>query len=220
MSSLKFGRYGFFGSFGFGAHESCQRSYLSRVISENLQLTPDHAFKLARFWGLPLAEREYFQTLVDFERAGDSEYRAYLKERLQEMKRRNESIQERTARSALSSRLGLKREILAGYLEQLRAQGLVEHKGGRWLYKGGEFHAPKNSPLVVLHHQNWRARAVLDAQDPGNDNIHYTAVQTVSRSDFERLKEMLLRLISETSRISGPSSPEEGYALTCDLFKI
>jgi plasmid maintenance system antidote protein VapI len=81
---------------------NCQRSYLSRVISESLQLTPDHAFKLARFWRLTSDEREYFQTMVDYERAGDPEYRAHLKQRLLEVKRKHESIQERTARTAFS----------------------------------------------------------------------------------------------------------------------
>ena len=73
---------------------------------------------------------------------------------------------------------------------------------------------------MVLHHQNWRTRAVMDTQDFENTNVHYTAVQTVSKADFARLKELLLQFISEASQIAGPSKPEEGLALTCDLFTI
>lgn len=60
----------------------------------------------------------------------------------------------------------------------------------------------------------------MDAQDLENSSIHFTAVQTVSRVDFDRLKELLLHFISDSSQISGPSAPEEGIAITCDLFKI
>lgn len=231
----------------------CQRSYLSRVISESLQLTPDHAFQLARFWKLGRDEREYFQALVDHERAGDPEFRAHLKQRVAELRRKHESVQERTARAALSvdmlqanyfstwiwsaihfltsipecqtsealgDRLGLREEALLRYLRALEAQGLVESRNGRWIYRSGEFYVPRDSPLVILHHQNWRGRAVQDAQEPGNAGVHFTAVQTLSRSDFERIKELLLQFIAEASQIAGPSRPEEGIAITCDLFKI
>lgn len=229
-----------------------QRSYLSRVISEELQLTPDHAFKLARFWKLNATEREYFCLLVDLDRAGDPEFRAHLKSRAQEMKDKHDSVQERVTRpplsidsfqlsyfsswvwsalhfltsipefqteEALADRLGMKREQLRFYLEHLATNGFIESKGDRWIYKGGEFHAPKNSPLVVLHHQNWRQRAILDAQDFDSTNIHFTVVQTISKQDFERIKALLLEFISESSAISGPSKPEEAIVLTCDLFK-
>ena len=43
----------------------CQRSYLSRVISESLHLTPDHAFNLANFFKINHSEREYFLNLVE-----------------------------------------------------------------------------------------------------------------------------------------------------------
>lgn len=236
---------------------NCQRSYLSRVISENLHLTPDHAFKLARFWGFSLDKREYFQALVDFERAGDPEYRNHLKQQISEMKSKHDSIQERTFRTNLSidilqaryfsswvwsaihfltsipeyqsvetigSRLGLKSEIIQEHLKQLEAQDFIAFNNGRWVYKSGEFHVPKDSPLVILHHQNWRSRAVMDAQDmtapETNSSVHFTAVQTVSKDDFVRLREMLLQFISEVSQVTGPSQPEEGIAVTFDLFKI
>ena len=232
---------------------NCQRSYLSRVITEELHITPDHAFNLAKFWKLTSDEREYFQTLVEMDRAADSQYRAHLKARLLDAKRKHESIQERTNRSSLSidavqasyfsswlwsaihfltsipeyqsveaigDRLGLKHDSVLFYLRQLETLGFIENVNGRWKYKSGEFHAPKNSPLVLLHHQNWRGRAVVDAQEFETDNIHFTGVHTLSRVDFERLKELMLSFIAEATQVAGPSEPEEAIAITCDLFRI
>lgn len=230
-----------------------QRSYLSRVLSEELHLTPDHAFKLAKFWRLTPPEREYFLILVDIDRAADPEFRAHLKERANALKDKHDSVQNRAERAqfsgealqvgyfsswvwsaihfltsipayqnedALADRLGLKRERVLVHLEHLQELKYVEKKSGRWIYKSGEFHAPKNSPLVILHHQNWRNRAMMDAQELDGANVHYTTVQTLSRDDYERIKALLLEFIAESSRIAAPSKPEEGIALTCDFFKI
>ena len=232
---------------------NCQRSYLSRVISEDLHITPDHAFNLAGFWDLSSDERIYFQTLVEYERAADINYRTHLKGQLKELKARHESIQERTKRTDLSidthqanyfsnwiwsaihfltsisdyqnvdtigDRLGLKKESVLYYLKHLESQGFIENIKDRWVYKTGDFHAPKSSPLVVLHHQNWRARAVMDAQNFESTNVHFTGVHTISRSDFDKIKELLLAYIGEATQIIGPSKPEEAIALTCDLFQI
>lgn len=232
---------------------NCQRSFLSRVITEEMHLTPDQAFKLVKFWKLGHDEAEYFQLLVSFERAGDPEYRESLKLKVADLKKKYESIQERTQRKnltieslhthyfsnwvwtalhflvavpeyqtaeALADRLGLKKDIVLMYLKQLEAQGLVVQVKNKWNYRSGEFHVPKDSPLVVLHHQNWRGRAVLDSQEFNNSSVHFTGVLTMSRSDIEKVKSLLLDFISEANRIAAPSSPEDAVALTCDLFKI
>lgn len=232
---------------------NCQRSYLSRVISEKLQITPDHAFKLSRFWRLKLEEKAYFQLLVEHDRSVDADYRNHLKSQINEMREKHSSIQERTQRTSLSTesiqanyfsnwiwsaihfltsipefqsvaslcdRLGLKKETVVRYLRALAEQGFVENKNGRWIYKVGEFHIPKNSHLVVLHHQNWRNRAVLDAQNAESSSIHFTGVHTLSVPDYERLRELLLTFLEEANQIAGPSESQEAVALTCDLFRI
>lgn len=231
----------------------CQKSYLSRVIKAELHITPDHAYKLAIHWRLSAEERDYFLTLVDWERAADPEYRKFLDAKIKEFRRKHESIQERTERkslvidsfqatyfsswlncalhflssipqcqtvNAMSERLSIKKELVEMHLNQLSEYGYVEEKNGKWIYKGGEFHAPKDSPLVVLHHQNWRTRSILDAQNFNNQSVHYTAVQTMSRADAEKIKELMLQFIADSSRIAGPSKPEEAIAITCDLFTI
>ncbi len=232
----------------------CQRPYLSRVLLEDLHLTPDHAFNLAHFFKFTDPEREYFMALVEVERAASLEYRNFQKQKIVELKKKNQSLLERTGRpslhvdplgvnyfsswlwsalhfltaiprfqtvSAMSSRLGINESVITSYLLQLQEKGLIEQHGEKWCYKsGGDFHAQKNTPLVLMHHQNWRQRAMLDAQDFQNDSLHFTAVQTLSQNDLEKIKNLFLNCITDASRIAGPSEPEECVAITCDFFLV
>lgn len=231
----------------------CQRSYLSRVISGDLQLTPDHAYQLTSFWNFTADEREYFLTLVEHERAANPEYRIHIKSKLSAIKAKSASIQERTQRKhlsidglqahyfsswiwtalhflacipryqtieALAQRIGIPQSLVLQTLEQMQSMGLVAEHKGKWIYQSGEFHVAKDSPLVILHHQNWRHKAVVDAQNLLNENVHFTGILTLSQKDLERVKELLLEFISRASAIASPSKPEEAVALTCDFFAI
>lgn len=231
----------------------CQRSYLSRVLTEELHLTTDHAFKLAQYFKFSNDERDYFLALVESERAAGADYRSYWNAKATELRKKRARISEATNRqdlsvsqlhlnyftswtwsaihfltsipefqtvAAITARLGMTSEQVTLTLEGLQAQGLVESYRGKWRYKSGEFHVDKSSPLVIFHHQNWRQRAVLDSQNTQSEAVHYTAVQTLSRKDAEKLKALLLDFIRESSRIAGPSVPEEAIVLTLDCFSV
>jgi hypothetical protein len=56
-------------------------------------------------------------------------------------------------------------------------------------------------------------------QSADPESVHYTVVQSLSKVDFERVKQRLLELIQETARISGPSKEEKLMCLACDFFE-
>lgn len=234
------------------ARLGCQTSFLSRVIGEELHLTPDHAFKLARFLGLSGDEQTYFLKLVDFERAGDPDYQSFLKSQLAELKKRNSEIGPRTRRedkvfsglstkyfsgwvygaihfltcipefqtvAPMAKRLSLAEAQVKDVLRDLERMGFVRRQGARWIYQAGEFHLERTSPLVILHHQNWRQKAILDAQNFERQNIHYTTILTLSRSDAERIHGLILDFITELNQIAAPSNPEDELIFTCDFFR-
>ena len=75
----------------------CELSYLSRVLSQEIHITPDHAFKIAGALNLNTTERDYFLCLVDLERAGDPTYRDFLKNKLKSMVQQNEDLSKKTS---------------------------------------------------------------------------------------------------------------------------
>ena len=121
----------------------------------------------------------------------------------------------------IAARLGLSESMVIDSLKRLEQYGLVSSDvGGEWKYTSGQFHLPKASPFVVQYHQNWRTKAVLDAQNFLSDGLHYTSVLTLSQSDAEQIKNLLLNFISETVQISNPSQPEDALILNCDFFRL
>ncbi len=231
----------------------CQSSFLSRVIGEELHITPDHAYKLSQFWSLRGDERSYFLKLVDYDRAGDPDYRQFIKGQIDELKKKNSEISVRTHRqnknfeglsvkyfsswlygaihfltcipefqtlSGLTKRLHASDSMVKEILEDLEAMNFVKKQKEKWIYSSGEFHLERTSPLVLIHHQNWRQRAILDAQKFDRQSIHYTTVLTLSKSDTEKLQNMILDFLAEINRIAAPSQPEDEVILTCDFFKV
>jgi uncharacterized protein (TIGR02147 family) len=231
----------------------CQRSHISRVLSGQLHLTPEQAFLIARHLHLGQSESAYFCKLVDWERAGDAEYRAALAGELRALKREQENLSKRLGDahigtserellyysswywsaihvlvsipefqtvSAISSHLSLSPFLVEGCLRQLEKFELVKHEKGKWKFAGGSLHLSKDSPLNAIQHGNWRSRAVLDSQNRGSDGVHYTVVQSLSRKDFEQVKELVLSTIDKYSRIAKPSKEEELICFACDFFKV
>jgi uncharacterized protein (TIGR02147 family) len=130
------------------------------------------------------------------------------------------SITEFQKSAAIARRLHLPESLVMEALEVLAEQGLVRRVGSSWEYASGEMHVAKESPLVSLHHNNWRQRAVLSAQVPSARNMHYTQVQSMSREAYEKIRTMVLKFIDEATKEAGPSTGEELVAVNIDIFPV
>src|SRR4051812_8836100 len=58
-------------------------SYISRVLADRVELTPDQAASLARFWNFDGDETDFFIDLVLLERSASKDFRARLGRRLE-----------------------------------------------------------------------------------------------------------------------------------------
>jgi len=77
----------------------CQRSYLSRAIHSQVELTPEHAAGLAQYWGFNGDQTEYFVGLVSLSRAGTAGLRTLIERRLRELAERNLTVARQIPRS-------------------------------------------------------------------------------------------------------------------------
>lgn len=120
----------------------------------------------------------------------------------------------------ISERLGLPLEQTKFCLTQMKSYGLVKQERDHWLLSTGDIHIPKNSPLIGMHHQNWRTRAIMDSTNPLSDGLHFTGVHSMSLIDASRIKNLFLDLLDKNKKIIGPSPEEDVFCINIDFFKI
>jgi hypothetical protein len=51
-----------------------------------------------------------------------------------------------------------------------------------------------------------------------SDGLHFANIQTVSRADFARLKQITAQFVQTMTDVASPSWPEELVVMTCDVF--
>ena len=105
-------------------------------------------------------------------------------------------------------------------LDFLLSCGLCEEEEGKYISRVRGTHLPADSPYISSHHRNWRVKAMENFSNLKKDELAFSAPMTLSKSDFNRLKQELLSAIENASNIVKDSPSEELACLNIDLFLI
>lgn len=81
-------------------------------------------------------------------------------------------------------------------------------------------HEDRNSTFANQHHRNWRLRLLNSIDSADTKDIIYTAPVTLSKKSAEKIREILLKQISESLRVIDQSPSEELWVLSIDWVKI
>lgn len=130
------------------------------------------------------------------------------------------SIQEFQSPQSIANKLKLPEKEVRQGLELLLKKNYVKKLGDRWIYQGGEYHLKKDSGLVLINHQNWRLKAVRDAEDFSKESLHYTLLHTVSKKAIPKIKEILLKAIEEANAQLKGGPDEDLVAILIDYFVV
>jgi hypothetical protein len=122
--------------------------------------------------------------------------------------------------NAIATRLNLPMTMIQSALEELARIGLAMKKGNFWHPTQNDIHLPKDSVLTSINLSNWRGRAILDSYKREAGAVHYTAIHSLSRSDCEKIKEMVLQFLDQTRAVVRPSKEEELACITLDWFIV
>ena len=120
----------------------------------------------------------------------------------------------------IRSRFDIPRDRLMPFLRFLVDSGLITQKKDHYLMGVTSTFLPRESPHIHNHHSNWRLLAVQDSARLDENELMFTAPMSISKKDFSKIREMLLKEIAKLSPIIQESPAEEIACLNIDYFWI
>lgn len=111
---------------------------------------------------------------------------------------------------------GRTQEII-GFLAQ---NGLIKENNSKWCISIQSTFIEQGSVHLVHHHRNWRMKASEFAENLADSDLMITAQVSVSRQDFEKIREEMVQFIKKISIQVIDSPPENLVSLNLDWVKI
>jgi uncharacterized protein (TIGR02147 family) len=123
-------------------------------------------------------------------------------------------------KASIAGALGLPPALVGQALEFLACAGLAKRQGDGYRIGPTRLHLANQSPLIGKHHANWRLKAMqsLDREQP--EDLHYSAVYTLSEEDAPRIRAVLLAALETAEPILRDSPAEKVYCLATDFFAL
>jgi uncharacterized protein (TIGR02147 family) len=132
------------------------------------------------------------------------------------------SIPKLQAEERIATTLGIQRSHVREILRFLIGVGLAQSdsKSGRLRIGNARLHLEKDSNWIARHHGNWRLQAIQSIERKSDEDLHYSAVVSLSETDATRLKELWIRTLEKFNE-EVASSPEETLrCITIDFFGL
>lgn len=99
-------------------------------------------------------------------------------------------------------------------------KGLLTREGNHYQLGSQRTLSQKGSPQFVMHSKNWRLQAVQRCERLNEGDIFITSPMSMSKEDYEKLRNDLIELLKKISLQVADSPAEEIVCLNLDLFLI
>ncbi len=120
----------------------------------------------------------------------------------------------------VKDRFELSRARASEILKFLGDIGLCREENRYFLATDHHTHISKGSPHLLKHHANWRIKAIQYSEDLSDEELMYTANISVSKKDFQKIREEVAQLIKTMVKTVQESDPEEIAQFNLDFFWI
>ena len=122
--------------------------------------------------------------------------------------------------SEIIDRLKLSTNQAVDTLRFLADCGLCESRDAKYFATVLSTHVDKKSPHLIKHHSNWRIKAIQRSENLTEEELMFTGNISLSRSDFLKIREILMQTIKQISEEVAASPGEDIANLNIDLFFI
>jgi len=122
--------------------------------------------------------------------------------------------------TSIATKFELPREEVMQIIEFLLDKGLCSKSESGLSMNISKTHIPSGSPLTKNHHINWRLKGIDFVRNVSTEELAFTAPFSVSKKDFGIIKEKILALIEDVSKLVSESEPEVVACLNFDQFFV
>jgi len=112
--------------------------------------------------------------------------------------------------------LGIPSSAAARAFRFLISRGLLREEGKFFVPGETHTHVARDSQWVTKHHLNWRLKAIEQLDEVQEADLVYTNAIALSKKDFMKIREELVRFIEKYKAIGDPSPSEELCFLNID----
>ena len=121
---------------------------------------------------------------------------------------------------AIAERLNISRPKIVEIVNWLLQFGLCKEEHDKLVIGPMTTFIDKNSALVSRHHSNWRQKGMEVMSDPRERDFFFTAPFTVSRADYDQIRNELVQFIDTMSKRVSKSAPQVLAAINIDYFEV
>jgi hypothetical protein len=130
------------------------------------------------------------------------------------------TVPELRTREALAKYFNIGLERVDKVLEFLVQTGLAIQEKNIYTTGTPQIRLGKDSPHIFKHHSHWRQQSIESLERETAQELHYSAVVTLSKDDVLKLKERMLEHIKENVAVIRASPEEEVYVYNLDFFSL
>lgn len=121
---------------------------------------------------------------------------------------------------AVSQRLSISRAQASEILTFLKGVQLCAEENGIYRMLSKHLHLEHGSPFLARHHTHWRVKSLQRIEDLSEEELLFTSPFSVSKKDFAKIREEIIKVIKSTSAIIKDSPAEDIACLNFELFWI
>lgn len=120
----------------------------------------------------------------------------------------------------IARKLGISVERALEILSFFVAKGLAKEDSGGYKTTETKIHLGRDSGLLNKMHSNWRVHTLQKLDCISEDDLHYSAAVTLSKSDYDKVREILTNALVNTHKVIHPSKEERLCVLAMDFYEV
>lgn len=121
---------------------------------------------------------------------------------------------------AIAKALNLAEMEIKFILARLEVMGLVKQEKGQWKCLQDSMHLAKDSPFIRSLHSTWKTKILSDFQSSSNiEGTHFSGILAVSESDYQKIREQLVKFLNNLRKTAENSEPQNVYLLSIDCYQ-